>query len=435
MADTPEHDSANAKPGRAKARHAPAIDLPATEVSDVTPEAPAEPQNTGESPEATTRTSASPAEVAMETPPPPQQGSRLAPALLGLVAGALGGLGAYQAGGLLFPKPPVADTALIARLGAIEQRIASAKPGEAMPVIPQALTDRLTKAEAQLAEAGTREAALRAELGKLGAALTAETEARSKAIAALGERPAAVGLTGGPAPAELETLKSRLGSVETSSKALPQSVAALGSKVEGLQPRLDSVSAEVQALSGRLAGLSARDALGAANARLAATVLLDEAFAKGAPLAGPLDLLRNLGADAGMLAAFAPFSATGVQDAKKLLEELKALKPAPAANAASGNPGFLERIRQGAAALIEVRRTGEITGTDDAAHLQRAEQALQRGEIGVALGLVGRLSAPAAPVYAGWRSRVEARLKAAEALAALRTEALGALAKAATPVK
>jgi hypothetical protein len=428
MAEKPENEGM--RPARNKPKATPAIDLPATDVIEVKAEhsvqveAPAE---AGPAIEAVTaEVNAAQVEPVVEPNAPAQPAapatkpSKLVPGLIGLVAGAIGGFGAYHLGEFSRVKTPPMESALVTRLGALEQRIATAKPGDASTAAPKALMDRLEKAEALLVEAGTREAALRTELGKVGAAVSAETAERKKALETLSQRPAPAVVAGGtPAAgnAELDGLKSRLGSVET------------------LQPKLDTVTKDLQDLSGKIAALNTRDPLGAANARLAAVNLLEDGFARGRPLVPTLELLKNLGSDAALLAAFAPFAAAGAPDAKKLHDELRAIAPPPAANAAPPDQGLIDRVKQGALSLVEVRRTGDVTGSDDAAHLARAGQALQRGEIGAALVLVARLSPAAAPAHAGWRTRAEARLKAVEALTALRGEAVAALAKAASAAK
>lgn len=414
MAHKPENDGESAKSLRNKAKSTPAIDLPASEITEVKPEAdavadappPAEPVA-----EAVVE-AVPPPELQAASPPSPTP-SKLLPGLIGLVAGAIGGFAAYHIGEFSRPKAPAAESALVTRLSALEQRIPTVKPGDA--AAPQALIERLEKAETLLADAGKREAALRAELGKLGQALATESAERKKSVETLAKTaPAApVGLLSTAGGAEIDGLKSRIGTVEA------------------LQPKLDTVEKSVQDLTGRIAGLSTRDALGAANARLAAVALLEDGFARGRPLGSTLDLLKNLGADAAALGTFAPFAASGAPDARKLLEELRALAPPPPANAAPANQSFVDKLKQGALSLVEVRRAGDVTGTDDAAHLARTEQALQRGDVAASAGLIGRLSAAAAPTYAAWRAKAEGRVRAGEALVALRGEAVTALAKAA----
>ena len=257
----------------------------------------------------------------------------------------------------------------------------------------------------------------REELGKLGAALKIEVDERKKALERLAQPAQALGLMSKEAGTDLEGLKSRLGSIE------------------GLQPKLDSVTKDVQALTGQLAGLSGRDLLGAANARLAAVTLLDDAAAKGRPLASALDLLKGLGAEAAPLASLAPFAASGLPDARKLLEELKGLTPPAAAAAPVASQNLFDRVKQGALSLVDVRKTGETSSLTDDTTLSRAAQALQRGEIAAAAAEISKLSGDAAARYKPWRSRVEARTKAFEALGVLKNDALAALAKAAQPAK
>lgn len=413
MAHKPETDSDSAKAVRGKAKASPAIDLPASAVIEVKPEGDAPPEHPP-----VEAASAEPAvDMAPEAavPATPSAPSRLMPGLIGLVAGAIGGFGAYHVGEFSRPKTPAVESALASRLGALEQRLAALKPGDAGASVPQDVINRLDRAETALVQLSKGHELLGTELGKLGAALGTEVTERKKLAETVARAPSqAVGVLSPQAGADLDGLKSRLGTVEA------------------MQPRVESVAKDVQALSTRIAGLAARDTLGAANARLAAVTLLEDGFGKGRALTATLDILKTLGTDSAMLAAFAPFAAAGAPDARKLLEELRAITPPPAPGAAPANQGFIDRLKQGAASLVEVRRTGEVTGTDDAAHLAGAEQALQRGLIPAAAALVARLSVTRAPAYAAWRTRAEARVRALEVLAGLRSDAIAALAKAAS---
>lgn len=439
MAQKPENRDDTSKPSRGKGKAAAIVDVTTTDMA-VTPEITNAQSTVAETapsadvvPAVTEAVAEGPAEPVAEvapvevpavepaplqpapavTPAPP---SKLVPALIGLVAGAIGGIAAYQIMEFSRPKNLPGDGPLVSRLVALEQRVATTKPGES-GTIPPALVERLEKVEGLLANSGKGNDLLREELGKLGAALKAEVGERKKVLEGLSQPAQALGLMSREAGADLEGLKSRLGSVE------------------GLQPKLDSVTKDVQALAGQLSTLAGRDALGAANARLAAVTLLDEAVAKGRPLASGLDLLKGLGAEAGSLAALAPFATSGLPDAKKLLEEFKSLALPPVAPAPANNQSLVDRVKQGALSLVEVRKTGEAVGSTNDAVLVRAGQALQRGEIAAAVAEVARLSGDAAGRYAPWRAKVETRTKALEALGALKNDALAALAKAAQPVK
>jgi hypothetical protein len=428
MADKPETDPAESpekrgKSGFSKSRHAPAIDLAPSDVNEIkaeSPEAPASgaPAAPPAFEPSKVNGSATPAPAA---PPSP----KLVPALIGLVAGVIGGFGAYYVTELSSPTA-APDPTLRTRLGALEQRIASARPPETVG-IPQAFIDRLAKAETGLSDAQARETALKDAFSKLSQELASETAERRKAVETLA-RPST---TQGPTvpPAEIEGLKARIGSIEEAAKG----TAALGSKVETLQPRLETVSKDVQALTTRISGLTQREALGAANARMAAVALVEDGFAQGRPLGKPLKVLKDLGTPDALLAPLMPFAEGPPPDAKALLGELRAIKPPTASPAAGDPPSIFERVKQGALSLVEVRKTGEITGTDDAAHLARAEQALGRGDIATALTLTARLSPATAPAYAAWRARAETRIRAGQVLGALRADALGTLAAAVQP--
>jgi hypothetical protein len=406
----------------AKPKSAISIDLPASAVSEVKPDEPV--AMTGESEagnNATTR--GTPADdhradaaaegapsAGPEQPVPnalPERGW-LAPALVALVAGIGGGFLGYEIREFARPKA-IAPEALMTRLGEVERRIASQGSAADPAAVIQPLAERLQKAEGALAEAGGREAALREEIGKLRAALAKESADRASAIAALPRAPAIPGT--GVAPAEIEALRGQ---------------------VEGLRPRLDQVAGNMDALAKRVANAPASDALARANARLAATNLIEDAFVEGRPLARMLDVLGRIGVEPARLQPFAPFAEAGAPGARALADSLRAIKPAkPAAAAAPADSGLTDRLWASARSLVEVRRTGEITGTDDAAHLARAEQALARGDIDLAVTLVGRLSAGLAADYAGWLSRAKQRQAAGTALQGLKNDALAALAAAA----
>lgn len=444
-----EKDQASAKSAR-KAKAAVAIDLPASAVSDVTPaETPVEAKADEAAPE---RTEAAPADSpkAEELPVPPPVAKpatpKLVPGLIGLVAGVIGGLGASQFAGFLpFKAPAKPDAALEQRLAGFEAAL------KAAPAASQPLLDRLAKAEAALADGTKREEALRGEIAKLNAAIAKESADRTKAIA---ERPVGLLGTGTGAPdstVEIERLKGRLGTIETSAKAVPEAIGALAAKgeavigkvdalaprldqmnmrVETLAPKLNAVTDQVSALQKTVAGVASRDGLAQAASRVAATSLLAEAFFKGEGLAASLNVLKNLGEAAPNLALLAPYAEKGAPNAATLLAELKAIKPKPADGAKPAND-VLERVKTGVLSLVEVRKTGAITGTDDDAHLARAEQALIKGDIATAITLVGRISAPRNEAYAAWKARAEARAKAEDLVGKLKSDAVAALAASA----
>lgn len=354
-----------------------------------------------------------------DTPPPPRNAApdappranspKMLPALLGLVAGTVGGFGAWHVTGLMDGGVGKLTAGLDQRLTRLEQ---------ARPSTPPDLADRLIRAERALAEAQPREQALRTDIGKLQAAIAAEQAERAKALASLGERP--------PAPATPATSS-------TTSEAPTPRLDEMQARIEGIAPRLNSVADQVANLSKTLGNVAGRDDLSRASAMLVTTGLLGEAFQRHEALGGILETLRAIGASEAELAPLAPFAASAPPTPAALLAELRAI--AAKSNPEKAEGDFFERLRSGAASLVDIRRTGEITGTDDAAHLARAEQALQRGDVATALTLVGRLTPARAEGFAGWRTRAEQRVKAVDAIGKLRSENLARLSRAATAAK
>lgn len=430
-----------------------AIDLAPSAVSEVVADAP------DQTPEALESPPEAAAPVKVRSP-------KLVPGLIGLVAGAIGGFGAYQGGDFVMPRAPKPDPAVVARISTLEQGL-KASAGVPSGAAGAEIADRLAKAEAGIADAAKREAALNAAITKLNASLANESVERGKALAGLTDKLGAAAekssamsllappaLTGAESGAELEKLRARLTLLESSAKAMPEAIGALTargdaavSRVDTLSPRLDDVAVKVETLAPKLgaaneqiaaltktvAGVTGRDTLAQASAVVASSGVLADAFVRGEALSVPLSILRNLGIAAEKLAPLAPFAEKGAPSAGVLLAELRAIKvPAPdgkpVGDAKSGD--ILERIKAGALSLVEVRKSGDVTGTDDAAHAARAEQALQRGDIPAAVVLIGKLSAKPSEAYSGWRARADARIKGAESVEKLRNESLAALAKA-----
>lgn len=390
---TGENDAAKASSGpesgkARKSRPNVEIDLPAHAVK-----------------EEVAQTSRSETEPSRPDPAPAARNSRLLPAFLGLIAGAVGGFGAWHVTGLMDGGVGKLTAGLDQRLTRIEQ---------ARPSTPPDLADRLARAERSLAEALPREQALRAEIGKMQAAITTEQNERAKAVAALGERVAA--------PASP-------GSTETSVPGLTE----MQAQMNALAPRVNSIAERVATLGASLGNVAGGDDLGRASAMLVTTGLLNEAFQRNEALGGILDTLRAIGAGEADLAPLAPFATTPPPAPAALLAELRSSAAKKAPEKAEGD--FFERLRSGAAGLVDIRRTGEITGTDDAAHIARAEQALQRGDVATALILVGRLTPARGEEFKGWRAKAEQRVKALEAIGTLRAASLARLSRAASGAK
>ncbi|CAN1568547.1 hypothetical protein MCEMSEM23_03066 [Rhabdaerophilaceae bacterium] len=457
--------SSPARPAsRGRSRLPSDIDLPASSVADV----------------AATTAEAAPSDPASSTPmpdeppaPPPAKSPMLVPALVGLVAGMVGGFGAWQAQTFMGTSD-VPIKAIGERVARLESTPPSPAPAPVPPPtpIPVEVTEGLARAEKTLADMQAREAVIRAEMGKLADALGVEQAERTKAVAELSARASA------PAPAipqtapvapsastpttpladlapELNQLRSRLTALEGAAKALPDAIGAVAAKneaasgkVDTLMPRIDalaqrvdayapglaSVNDQVASLSKSLAGVASRDELTRAAALIVSANLASDLVQRSEKLGSIPATLRALGAPEPLLASLDVFAEVAPPSASTLLTELRRLSaPAPSAQAPAAD--MIERLRQGAASLVDIRRTGEISGTDDAAHLARAEQALQSGDLALALTLTGRLTADRAPSFADWRRHVQARVQALDSIAKVREDGLAKLARAASSAK
>lgn len=415
-------DNTTPPSGRARSRKAKAaadMDLPAADVREIAVEAPATPDTAPETlAETPVEAAATPEEmVPPEAPEPdserrepaaapaaPASPSRLVPAMLGLVAGLIGGVGGVQI------------------LDVIRARTAPA----AQAGLQAGLTERMERLESALAQTAKGNELFGGELSKFGAATKLEIEDIRKRLETLA-------VPAKPSP-DIDALRGRLGKLEGEAQVVPKEIGALGTKVGTLQPKLDTLEKTIETLNSRVAAVGSKDALALANGRLAAQSLLEEAFGAGKPYAEALDLITRTGGDATLLALVKPFAERGAPSARTLREEFAALKPkAPAA--APSDATFLDRAKKAALSLVEVRQVGDVTGKGDDSVLARIDQALVKGDLNTAFAAVAALSPAATPVYAPWRARLEARIKAGEAVVQLRRDAQAALARAAASTK
>jgi len=347
-----------------------------------------------------------PEQPAIETQPPPAPArpAMAMPLLLALVAGIAGSLGVEA---LLGGPDSSLTSALDQRLARLEQ----VKPPSA-PAIPAELADRLAKVEKALSEVAPREQALQAEITRLASQLKT-----------LAERPVATGSpVAGPAPettAEFERLRA---AIEAARRQAEEQIA----RFTGLNDQIATLTKAVASANGELAR---------ASATAVVSQNLAESFQRHEALGGAIEALKALGVAADRLAPLTAYAQNPPPSLASLGAELRELARAGTEAGKGTEADFLTRLRQGAASLVEVRRTGEITGTDDAAHLARAEQAVVRGDLATAITLVGRLSAPRAERFAGWKAKAEARAKADDAIRQIRQESLAGLARAAAPAK
>jgi hypothetical protein len=390
--------------------------------------------------------SETPEEAADAAPSVPVEKRKSSPiglvAAIGLVAGLVGGAGGSQIINSF-------DTRVTTLANGLDQRLVrleSARPS----VIPPEWNERLQRAETLA----------RGDIEKLRTELQGEQAERSRAVAALGERlsagaasSAAILTPGQDVVPELERFKTRLEALENALRPLPENLAAVAQRqsatsarldaftprleelakvVDGVKPEVGALTERMTGLSRGLSGISVRDDLTRASARLVAVTLASEALARSEAFGPVVVALRGLGADTAALAPLAAFTTEAPLSLAALAADLRkaAMRSEPTEKSAGGD--LIERLKAGASSLVDIRRTGEITGTDDSAHIGRAEQAIQRGDLATAVTLLARLTPQRAPAFQELKQKVVARLGATEALARLRRESLDQLTQAAT---
>lgn len=178
----------------------------------------------------------------------------------------------------------------------------------------------------------------------------------------------------------------------------------------------------------RLEGDQQRVGQAAASALAAAT--LSQAAQSSAPfeteLAQAMPLLPAQ-ADIGGLQRLAR---TGAPTRAALAAEFAdtVSKAAQAAKAPSPDAGLLAKIGHALSQVVTIRRVEDTTGLGSDAVLNRAQRALDDGDLEAAVADVDKLNAPARQVLARWRERAQRRLEIDHQVAALRTSAVRELA-------
>ncbi|MCA0400827.1 MAG: hypothetical protein LCH38_08435 [Proteobacteria bacterium] len=391
-------ESAASAGTRASRRAKPAaIDLPAHTVEEIStqsepaPAEPAAPDSTPESP--SNHIPENPATPPASAPPAESSPSgSLKPVLVALAAGLIGGAIANPIGGYLWPTASPPDPALLQRLEKLEK-------SPATPASPALSLEKIPGLEAALAELRGREKPLREEIARLGTALTAEREARAKVIAAL---PAG---TSGDSVSAMDALRKE--------------ISALATRLEA---------------SEKAPRMTGADPLARAQAGLAALSLIESALATGNAYAAPTDLLGRLGYDAGAVEALAFFAKDGVPSLEKLVQEYRAAPVlATRPEQVPDSTGILERLKAGAASLVQIRKTGDAAPADDTTRLARGEAALRRGDLAGTIALIDQFTPPLAADFRPLRVRLAAIVKARAAVGTLRAETVAQLSKALTP--
>lgn len=402
------------EPDSSDGRRPPTIELKATEVPDPAaaairgaPGDGAPPPNSG-----TTETSA-----------PSGRGSRAAShalsAIVGAVVMAAIGAGLWFAGALPLRAPagsngavstasteapaPTIGPGLSGRLDKIEQAI-KAQPNQ------QALTDRVTAAEAQSKALRDSLAALNRRLDEVAG--TSDAAAKQAAAAQSTAQAAKTASDNANQASQANVQKSDL-------DALANRVAALESTVKGLADA-----------AGRLVA-SGNDQ--AARLTVAAEALR-AAVERGTPYQPELTAVQALGVQKDATAPLEPFAASGVPSAAALAQELGKLVPAlqRAVEPPSDHSTFLGRLEANARQLVQITPVQAPAGDAPTAVVARIEEDATRSDISAAQANIAELPNAAKPIVADWLEKATARQAALEASRHIAADALAALSKPAS---
>lgn len=202
----------------------------------------------------------------------------------------------------------------------------------------------------------------------------------------------------------------------------------------------DSQGAGVANSNTDLAGIVARldrleqsqDRVRRAAAAAVAAAALADAAQSSRPFPTELAALERLMPEGQDLAGLRPLAETGAPTRSALAAEFPEVadRAAAASRTAGAETSLLSRIGNALAALITVRRTGDVTGAGPDAVLARAERRAAEGDIEAALSQLKSLPAGGQAATADWRERAQRRVEIERRIATLRTAALRDLAEA-----
>lgn len=301
------------------------------------------------------------------------------------------------------------------------------------------LEGRLDRIAGKSGEETALRRALEGRLGKLDNRLDELSSAVEKADATAGEQETRLGAleqrgdelaerietaarAEGGGDAKLEAVVARLAGVEAGLQAAaaePAGLAQLRADLVAAETRL--VKLETPAQAG--AGLGQRQALILAVGQLRA------ALAAGRPYRVELDRLATFsGDDAEILTALEALdagAAAGLATAATLGRRFEPLAGAIVQAGEKPPPeGWLARAGSRLAALVTVRRTGEIEGGSTDAIVARTERRLAEGALEAAVRELAQLQGAAAEVVGPWRRAAEARILADRSVDRLEARAI-----------
>ena len=314
-------------------------------------------------------------------PVPGRKGGWLGPILGGVIAAGAGyGLAQYVPNGW-----PLQDTsALQAALTAQQQETAALKTQ--LDELSLRLAAQDTAAAPELAPLDTRIAALESRLTAIEALPTDGSGASSAALAAQ--------------DAAIKQMQAQLQALQTATPSLD--TAAAEALLQDAQDAAAKIKADAEAVA-RTA--EARAALG----RLQAALDSGSAYAAALPALGQVPEILTNNAETG-LPTLAALQDSFPEAARAALE---------AALRANMGESWGERVTSFLRSQTGARSLTPREGNDPDAILSRAEAALTNGDLATALAEIATLPAEAQAALQGWRSTVESRIAAQQAVADL----------------
>jgi hypothetical protein len=305
----------------------------------------------------------------------------------------------------------LSSVAIVAALVAWSQwgpRTALEPPQASRPAPPSAPAPSLPVAPAPT----TSDKQLLARIG----ALEAKLAGLETAIAGTGQRITDdAGKTAAESSAAIEGLARRLGAVEggmATAAGLAGRIEALETDLQALRRAAPGGPSASRGVALLLGAVELRDALGRGAPFAAEITALEQAFAGD----------RGVMAALASLSEWAPRGVPSHDDLARRLERLAPRLLRAAKRPADG--GWIEETWARISALVVIRPTGgDVVGDKPGAVLARAEAKLALGDLDGAAGEVERLRGPAAAAAGDWLAAARARLGAKAAIAVLSARA------------
>src|SRR5262249_26139840 len=191
--------------------------------------------------------------------------------------------------------------------------------------------------------------------------------------------------------AEIDTLMSRIATLEQNARALEQSARASEAELKR------RASAPVDDARSRLAIVS---------------MALRNAVESGAPFTAELSAAKALSADARAVATLEPLSSGGVPTASALGRELAGLMPAiwkTSRTDEAPQGSFLERLQANAQKIVRIRPAGDVAGDEPDNVKARIEVRAENSDIRGALAELAKLPPDARAPAKAWIAKADAR--------------------------